>query len=97
MPRTRSANHRCRPRLGKKAYGLLLNAAKVAGVLSLIYGVGFGIFQYYEAKKEKRIEESLTLFREFNNALFTDYQSASTSRSLTTGRQSTARWPMKSC
>ena len=61
-------------RLGSKTYDFLLNMAKVAGVLSLIYGVGFGIFQYYESKQEKRIEESLSLFRQFNSAPFTEYR-----------------------
>jgi len=73
-PRDKGEKRRFTPRLGKKTYDLLLNTAKVAGVLSLIYGVGFGIFQYYESKKEKRIEESLSLFRQFNNAPFTDYR-----------------------
>jgi len=60
--------------LGRKTYDFLLNTAKVAGVLSLVYGVGFGIFQYYEAKKEKRIQESLSLFRQFNSMPFTGYR-----------------------
>ena len=60
--------------LGEKTYEFLLNTAKVAGVLSLIYGVGFGIFQYYESKTEKRVAESLSLFRQFNNAPFTGYR-----------------------
>jgi hypothetical protein len=59
---------------GEKTYDFLLNTAKVAGVLSLIYGVGFGIFQYYESKAEKRVAESLSLFRQFNNAPFTGYR-----------------------
>lgn len=63
-----------KPGWSRQAYGLLLNVAKLAGVLSLAYGVGFGIFQYFEAKKEKRIEQSLALFRQFNNPPFTDYR-----------------------
>ncbi len=73
-PRANAVQRRFKLRLGRKTYDFLLNAAKVAGVISLIYGVGFGIFQYYEAKKEKRIEESLSLFRQFNTAPFTDYR-----------------------
>jgi hypothetical protein len=68
------APSRFKLRLGSKTYDFLLNTAKVAGVLSLIYGVGFGIFQYYESKQEKRIEESLSLFRQFNSAPFTEYR-----------------------
>jgi hypothetical protein len=73
-PPTKTVQRRLRLRLGRKTYDFLLNTAKVAGVISLIYGVGFGIFQYYESKKEKRIEESLSLFRQFNNAPFTEYR-----------------------
>jgi hypothetical protein len=72
--RIRSTKGRFRPRFGKQTYDFLFNIAKVAGGLSLIYGVAFGVFQYYETKKEKRIEESLQLFRQFNNAPFTDYR-----------------------
>ena len=73
-PPTKTVQRRLRLRLGRKTYDFLLNTAKVAGVISLIYGVGFGIFQYYESKKEKRIEELLSLFRQFNNAPFTEYR-----------------------
>jgi len=73
-PRSKTMKSRLKLRFGKKSYDLLLNFAKVAGAISLIYGVGFGVFQYYETKKEKRIEESLALFRQFNNTPFTDYR-----------------------
>ena len=73
-PRTKVAPSHLKLPLGRKTYDFLLNTAKVAGVLSLVYGVGFGIFQYYEAKKEKRIEESLSLFRQFNSMPFTGYR-----------------------
>jgi hypothetical protein len=73
-PRPKTIKSRLKRHFGKKSYDLLLNIAKVAGAISLIYGVGFGIFQYYESKKEKRIEESLALFRQFNNTPFTDYR-----------------------
>ncbi len=73
-PHPKTMVSRFRLRFGKKSHDLLLNVAKVAGAISLIYGVGFGIFQYYESKNEKRIEESLALFRQFNNAPYTDYR-----------------------
>ncbi|MEP7031014.1 MAG: hypothetical protein ABI830_08795 [Pseudolabrys sp.] len=60
--------------LGKRGYNILLNIAKVAGVVSLIYGAGFGIFQYIESKKDKRVEQSFALFRQFNTAPFTEYR-----------------------
>ncbi len=63
-----------KPGWGKRGYEFLVNAAKIAGVLSLIYGVGFGVFQYFETKKEKRVEQSLALFKQFNNPPFTDYR-----------------------
>ncbi|MGH6665742.1 MAG: DUF4760 domain-containing protein [Pseudolabrys sp.] len=73
-PHPKTMQSRFKLHFGKKSYDLLLNVAKVAGAISLIYGVGFGIFQYYETKKEKRIEESLALFRQFNSAPYTDYR-----------------------
>ena len=73
-PRPKTTKQRFRLRLGKKTYDFLVDAAKVAGVISLIYGVAFGVFQFYETKKEKRIEELLQLFRQFNNPPFTDYR-----------------------
>jgi hypothetical protein len=71
---TKDERPRFRFHLGEKTYEFLLNTAKIAGALSLIYGVGFGIFQYYESKAEKRIAETLSLFRQFNNAPFTGYR-----------------------
>ncbi len=73
-PITEDVPHRIRQRLGQKTYDFLLNTAKVAGVLSLAYGVGFGVFQYHESKREKRIEETLSLFRQFNNPPYTEYR-----------------------
>jgi hypothetical protein len=61
-------------RLGKKTYERSLDAAKVAGVISVIFGVVFGTVQYFQARDDKRIEESLQLFRQFNNAPYTDYR-----------------------
>lgn len=61
-------------RLGKKTYDRSLDAAKVAGVISVIFGVVFGTVQYYQARSDKRVEESLQLFRQFNNAPYTDYR-----------------------
>ncbi len=73
-PTTEDVPHRIRQRLGQKTYDFLLNTAKLAGVLSLAYGVGFGVFQYYESKQEKRVEETLSLFRQFNNPPYTEYR-----------------------
>lgn len=70
-PRIVSAKRR---RWLRKSYDFGVGLVKGIGVASVIYGVAFGIFQYHEAKKEKRIEESLALFRQFNNTPFTDYR-----------------------
>jgi hypothetical protein len=60
--------------VGKKAYGWSLDAAKVAGIFSVIFGVVFGIVQYNQARNDKRVEQSLQLFRQFNNPPYTDYR-----------------------
>lgn len=73
-PPAKAEDSRFRLSFGEKTYDFLLNTAKVAGVLSLIYGVGFGIFQYYESKAEKRISETLSLYRQFNTSPFTVYR-----------------------
>ena len=74
MPRKPRIVSGKRHRWLRKSYDFGVGLVKGVGVASVIYGVVFGIFQYYESKKEKRIEESLALFRQFNNAPFTDYR-----------------------
>jgi hypothetical protein len=56
------------------SYTALARLAKIAAALSLIYGIGYSWFQFTEAKQDKRVEQSLTLFRHFNSAPFTAYR-----------------------
>src|ERR1051325_11331376 len=61
-------------RVAKKAYEKSLDLAKVAAVGSVVFGVVFGVIQYNQARTDRRIEETLQLFRQFNNAPFTEYR-----------------------
>jgi hypothetical protein len=57
-----------------KIYKRLLQIGKVAGTLTFLLGIPYGIWQYIEAKHDKRIEQSLRLFEKFNSSPFTDYR-----------------------
>jgi hypothetical protein len=48
-------------------YSGLAKIAQVAGALSLIFGIVWGAFQYYASKHDKQLEQTFTLFRQFNN------------------------------
>jgi hypothetical protein len=53
---------------------LVVMAAKAITGVSVISGVVFATLQYVESKQEKRIEQSLALFRQFNTTPYTDYR-----------------------
>ena len=74
MARAKKRKPRRKKRNVKKGFDVVLEVAKGIGALSVIYGVAFGIYQYNDAKQEKRVEQSLSLFRQFNNAPFTQYR-----------------------
>jgi len=55
-------------------YGGLIRLAQVAGALSLISGVTWGVYQYHKNKQEKQLEQTFTLFRQFNNSPYAEYR-----------------------
>jgi hypothetical protein len=56
------------------SYNALTRIGKVAAALSLVYGIAYGWFQFIQAKKDRRVEQSLTMFRQFHNSPFTGYR-----------------------
>lgn len=55
-------------------YKRLLQIGKVAGTLTFLFGIPYGIFQYIEAKDDGRIKQTLELFKHFNSSPYTDYR-----------------------
>jgi hypothetical protein len=55
-------------------YKRSLELGKLAGALAVIFGIPYGIWQYLENKQEKRVEQTLTLFRQYNSAPFITYR-----------------------
>ncbi len=55
-------------------YSGLVRLAQVAGALSLISGVTWGVYQYHKNKQEKQLEQTLGLFRQFNNPPYAEYR-----------------------
>lgn len=53
---------------------IVVMAAKAVGFISVVSGIVFATLQYVESKQEKRIEQSLALFRQFNTTPYTDYR-----------------------
>jgi hypothetical protein len=50
-----------------KVLSFLVSAGTIASGATFIFGIFYGGYQYFEVKKEKRIQESLALYRQFNN------------------------------
>jgi hypothetical protein len=55
-------------------YRFLLRAGKIAGGVTFIFGIFYGAYQYYEAKTEKQIAQTLELFKEFNSPPISTYR-----------------------
>jgi hypothetical protein len=60
--------------LVRTGYDFLLAVGKVAGGITFIFGIFYGAYQYFEVKKEKQVEETLSLYRQFNNAPIITYR-----------------------
>jgi len=64
-----------------KIYRTLIRVGKIAGGATFIFGIFFGAYQFYaakieyfEVKREKRIEQSLSFFRQLNSDPFNRYR-----------------------
>jgi hypothetical protein len=55
-------------------YRRCLELGKLAGALAVIFGLPYGIWQYLESKQDKRVEQTLALFRQYNSPPFISYR-----------------------
>jgi hypothetical protein len=55
-------------------YKRCLELGKLAGALAVIFGLPYGIWQYQENKQDKRVEQTLALFRQYNSSPFITYR-----------------------
>jgi hypothetical protein len=55
-------------------YKRCLELGKLAGALAVIFGLPYGIWQYLESKQDKRVEQTLALFRQYNSPPFITYR-----------------------
>lgn len=55
-------------------YKRLLQLGKVAGSLTFLFGVPYGIYEYIDNQHAKRIEHTLSFYRMFNSSPFTTYR-----------------------
>jgi hypothetical protein len=51
-------------------YKRLLQLGKVAGVITFLFGIPYGLWQYLDLRHEKRVEQSLALHNLFNSTSF---------------------------
>jgi hypothetical protein len=57
-----------------KIYEIVLQIGKMAGGITFIFGIFYGLFQFFETKKEAQIEQTLALYRQFNSPPVTTYR-----------------------
>jgi hypothetical protein len=55
-------------------YKRLLQLGKVAGALTFLFGIPYGIEQYLEKQHDGRVSETLALYNQFNGAPFSTYR-----------------------
>ena len=55
-------------------YKRLLQLGKVAGALTFLFGIPYGVEQYWEKQYQGRISETLTLYSQFSNAPVATYR-----------------------
>jgi hypothetical protein len=58
----------------KRISNFLIAAGKIAGGATFLFGIIYGIFQYFESRKEKQVAETLALYRQFNNTPLVAYR-----------------------
>jgi hypothetical protein len=61
--------------LWKRISNFLVAAGKIAGGTTFIFGIFYGVYQYFDGQYEKRVQETLTLYRQFNNTPLVAYRS----------------------
>ena len=55
-------------------YKRLLQLGKVAGAITFLVGIPYGLWQYIEKQHDTRVEQSLKLFDKFNASPITGYR-----------------------
>jgi hypothetical protein len=55
-------------------YKRLLQLAKIAGALTFLFGIPYGIYQFLENKDARRIEQTFDFFKQYNGPPFTTYR-----------------------
>jgi hypothetical protein len=60
----------------KKAYAALKEIGKVAGALTFLFGIVYGIYQFFETQKQNEIAQTLAFYKEFNSAPISTYREA---------------------
>jgi hypothetical protein len=55
-------------------YAVLVRIAQVAGALSFMSGLAIAGAEYYNSKRDKQVEQALTLSRQYNNPPFSAYR-----------------------
>lgn len=60
----------------KKIYAVLKEIGKVAGALTFLFGIVYGIYQFFETQKQNQIAQTLTFYKEFNSAPVSTYREA---------------------
>lgn len=60
--------------IGSELYRWLAGLGKVAGALTFLFGIPYGVSQYLARQQDARISQTLELFKEFNTAPFSSYR-----------------------
>jgi hypothetical protein len=60
----------------KKIYLGLLEIGKVAGGITFLFGIFYGIYQYFETTKANQIAQTLAFYKDFNSTPISDYRAA---------------------
>ena len=55
-------------------YKWLLRVGKVAGAISFLFAVPYGVFEYWRHGQEQRVEKTLKFYKQFNSAPFITYR-----------------------
>jgi hypothetical protein len=57
-------------------YKRLLQLGKVAGALTFLFGIPYGVFKYLEAVRATKVEQTLKFFNVYNSPPITNYREA---------------------
>jgi hypothetical protein len=57
-----------------RIYQIVVQIGKMAGGITFIFGIFYGLYQFFETKKEAQVEQTLALYRQFNSPPVTTYR-----------------------